>query len=97
MKNKLIEYHENEWMLCHHEGGCKHQQELRPLDILRLVDLALFFKGVSLPIMIYSFYIFFTIEYGMQEYLINGTAPIIWIAYRFTVVIPRSYPSVCTQ
>ena len=92
MKNKSIEYHENEWMLCHHEGGCKHQQELRPLDILRLVDLALFFKGVSLPIMIYSFYIFFTIEY-----LINGTAPIIWIAYRFTVVIPRSYPSVCTQ
>ena len=95
MKNKLIEYHENEWMLCHHEGGCKHQQELRPLDILRLVDLALFFKGVSLPIMIYSFYIIFTIEYG--KYLINGTAPIIWIAYRFTVVIPRSYPSVCTQ
>ena len=97
MKNKLIEYHENEWMLCLHEGGCKHRQELRPLDILRLVDLALFFKGVSLPIMIYSFYIFFTIEYGLQEYLINGTAPIIWIAYRFTVVIPRSYPSVCTQ
>ena len=45
---KLIENHENEWMLCLHEGGCKHQRELRPLDILRQVDLALFCNEVSI-------------------------------------------------
>ena len=55
MKFQLIENHENEWMLCLHEDCCIHRQELRPLDILRLVDQALFCNEVSISINIESF------------------------------------------